>query len=368
MIRSTRRSRRRLVLAAVAIASAAGAYGAFRHYLLPGLVLLHGLEATDPPEEPPPPSWTQEEVHVPGPAGPMRVRVLRPAEPRARLLVLVHGVQADGIDGERMTRFSRRLVELGHPVVIPEIRDLQEIELEARSVDEIEAAVRWAFDLAGGSRVGLLGASIGGGFAVAAAGRPSIRDRIALVVSLGGHADLTSLVDYLLSGRLEDGSTREPHAYAVETLAHAFAERLVPPEQVRPFKACLLATLRDEDATAQELASRLPSPAAELARLAIERRGGELGRAIAPALEGLSFDPGMSPLTAPVPSCPVFLLHGTHDDLIPASHAVRLHDRLARTTDCSLLVTPLVGHADFTGEDWWELIQVAAFLTAILRV
>ena len=45
-------------------------------------------------------------------------------------------------------------------------------------------------DLAPDGRVGIVGISFAGGLSIVAAGRPSIRDKVAFVVSFGGHGDL----------------------------------------------------------------------------------------------------------------------------------------------------------------------------------
>ncbi len=52
------------------------------------------------------------------------------------------------------------------------------------------------------------GVSFAGGLALVAAGRPSLRGRLDTAVSLGGHGDLGTVLDYLCTGRLPDGTVR----------------------------------------------------------------------------------------------------------------------------------------------------------------
>ena len=55
-------------------------------------------------------------------------------------------------------------------------------------------------DLAPDGRVGIVGISFAGGLSIAAAGRPAIRDKVAFVVSFGGHGDLPRVMRYLATG------------------------------------------------------------------------------------------------------------------------------------------------------------------------
>jgi len=56
--------------------------------------------------------------------------------------------------------------------------------------------------------------------------------------------------------------------------------------------------------------------------------------------------PGLSPARSPLPSAPVYLLHGQDDDVIPAAESLRLSERLERQVSVRLRVTQLISHAD----------------------
>ena len=49
-------------------------------------------------------------------------------------------------------------------------------------------------------RVGMMGISFAGGLSIVAASRPSLRDRVAFVLSFGGHGDLPRTLRYLCTG------------------------------------------------------------------------------------------------------------------------------------------------------------------------
>ena len=69
----------------------------------------------------------------------------------------------------------------------------------------------------------------------------------------------------------------------------------------------------------------------------------------------------MSPGIAPVPAAPVFLLHGTGDNVIPAAETTALSQTLTeRGGEVRALVTPLITHAEVdraaTARDAWALV------------
>ena len=52
----------------------------------------------------------------------------------------------------------------------------------------------------------MMGISFAGGLSIVAAGRPALRDHVAVVLSLGGHGDLPRTLRYLCTGIQADGN------------------------------------------------------------------------------------------------------------------------------------------------------------------
>ena len=133
-------------------------------------------------------------------------------------------------------------------------------------------------NLAPDGRVGIVGISFAGGLSLVAAGRPSIRDKVAFVVSFGGHGDLPRVLKYLSTGEaphVEGLATHPPHDYGVAVILYGLADQMVPPEQVEPLRegvrtfllASQLTLVSQEQANAtfaraREMAKALPQPAA----------------------------------------------------------------------------------------------------------
>jgi len=312
--------------------------------------------------------WATEEVResdvsVPWRGGTLRARAYIAADINGPPALLVPGVHAGGIDEPRLIQFARDVASMGRVVVAAELPDLKRYSITPRTTDMIEDAAMWLSSTSGyapDGRVGLMGISFAGGLSVVAAGRPALKDRIAFVMSFGGHGDLPRTLRYLCTGIQPDGGTRPPHDYGVAIILLGVADRVVPSDQAQPLRDAILAFLHAshvdmvdktqgqvEFARAKSMAAALPEPARLLMAYVNERDVASLGPILAPHAEALGGDPALSADKSPAPSAPVYLLHGTDDNVIPAVESKLLADALrARGTHVSQLATPLITHAE----------------------
>ena len=110
----------------------------------------------------------------------------------------------------------------------------------------IEDAAVWLADRPGPApdrQIGIIGISFAGGLAIVAAGRPPLRNRVAFVLSFGGHGDLPRTLHYLATGLQPDGTRRPPHDYGVAIILLGVAERVVPVAQAPALRAAILSFL-----------------------------------------------------------------------------------------------------------------------------
>ncbi|GIW71662.1 MAG: hypothetical protein KatS3mg102_1204 [Planctomycetota bacterium] len=408
------RLRRRLLAAAlVLLAALALGYLLLARLVLPGLVFLARYRAAQAGVAPRAESVQVQPVRIPAvvqdaPAGrALRARLyLPPGRPPRRAVLFVHGLHAAGIDEPRLITLARLLAQSGYAVLTPEFPDLVAFELGARTVEEIERAARWLLaqpelsaqpplagaaaagppagrapapagtvlhpppgDAAASSRIGAMGVSFGGGLMLSAVSRPGLRDRLHFAFALGGHADLDAVIEYLCTGGTEPGEPLPPHVYAVAVLLRLLAERCVPAPQVQALRGWLLAYLREGESEAvRASARRLPEAARRLAELCLQRRTSELGALLASRRGELRSPQALSPLRHPPPHCPVYLLHGSQDNVIPPAESVRLAQRYREQgAEVHLLLSPLVVHAELQEQSWLEAIRLAAFWTSLLR-
>jgi dienelactone hydrolase len=328
---------------------------------------------------------------VPSRFGPLRARVYTPTNGVDLPVLLTPGVNALGIDEPRLVAFARNLAASGLLVVTPELPDLSRYLVTARSTDTIEDAALWLANnrsLTGGRRIGIIGISFAGGLSVVAAGRPSLRGRIAFVFSFGGHANFQRVLRYLCTGKveplpanLEAPPAPPPHDYGLAVLALGLAHHLAPADQVEPLRAGILrflhashlalfdqAKAEEEFAEAHAMEAALAEPAREVLHLVNTRQGQALGRKLLPHTEALGNEAALSPDQSPPPDAPVFLLHGNEDNVVPAVETLRLAAYVRPHTPVRVLLTALISHAEVDRPaSAREVIELVTFWTEMLE-
>lgn len=332
---------------------------------------------------------------IPTRHGAIPARLYLPEGRIRRAAVLTPGVHAMGIDEPRLRGLAGDLAASGVAILTIALPDLVRYRFTVESVDQIEDAASWLAaqsELAPDGTVGLMGISFAGGLSVVAAGRPSVRDKIAYVFSFGGHGDLLRVLRYLCTG-LEplapDASPgaaphfRAPHDYGVAVILLGIADRMVPPDQVdalrggiETFLTASQLTLVDmKRATAtfeqsQAIATTLPEPSAHLMRYVNERNTKALGAELLPVLDRIDvYPPALSAEQSRAPEAPVYLLHGTGDTVIPAVETLLLAQSLrARGTPVHPLLSGLITHAEVdkgaAAAETWALVR---FWAGLLR-
>src|SRR6185503_13606521 len=282
--------------------------------------------------------------------GEVPAQFYRPDGRFSRSVLLIPGIHSMGIKEPRLTALAKDLAGSGVLVMTLALPDLQRYQLTLRSADVIEDAVTWMAgrpDLAPDGRIGLIGISFAGGMSVATAGRPSIRDRLAYVLSFGGHADLPRVLHYLVTGeeqQLPGIRTIPPHDYGVAVLLYQFADQgIVPAEQVAPLRKGVETFLYASQLTLVDM--NQANATFQQAREYVKKLGPE----VLPYLN----EPGVDSATLSadrtdaVPSAPVFLLHGSEDSVIPTAESVLLADYLTKKgADVHLLISELITHAE----------------------
>jgi dienelactone hydrolase len=331
---------------------------------------------------------TYRDLEIPVMGAALRARAYEPSDGAARTIVLITGVHPAGIDEPRLMRLARELAASGVGVVTPEIPELQRFAITPAITDMIEQSATWVASqtmFAPDGRVGLIGVSFSGGLSMVAAGRPGLRDRLAFVLTFGGHADLPRVLRYLCTGveppppdsasalrqiRLQPGpgsAARDPfsqppppHDYGVALILLGAADQVVPAAQAPRLREAvrrfLMASALDREdkvkaaaefAALREVAKTLPEPSATLLRYVNDRDAVHLGARLLPYISLLAGHPALSAeRTQDKPVAPVFLLHGIQDNVIPAAESAHLAAALRGTAPVRLLLTDLISHAD----------------------
>jgi acetyl esterase/lipase len=117
-----------------------------------------------------------------------------------------------------------------------------------------------------------------------------------------------------------------------------------------------------EFARAKALEAGLDEPARTYMNYVNTRDVTHLGPVLLPHVADLGGDPALSPTRSPFPRGPVYLLHGTEDNVVPAVESTLLaRDLAARGVPVHVLLTPLITHAEVdrgsTIASVWRLIH-----------
>jgi dienelactone hydrolase len=335
---------------------------------------------------------TPEPPHmVPTRYGNVAARFYMPAGETSRAVLLVPGIHSMGIEEPRLTALAMDLAATGVVVMTMALPDLQAYMITPRATDVIEDAVSWMAqrpNLAPDGKVGIVGISFAGGLSIAAAGRPAIRERVAFILSFGGHGDLPRVMKYLATGQAPQVAglaTHPPHDYGVAVILYGLADHgVVPGDQVSALREGITTFLLASQLTlvnmdqakatfekARAMATALPEPSRTFMGYVNDRAVGKLGPALVPFLDQLgASDPALSPQRAPdAPEAAVYLLHGDDDTVIPAAESALLNDYLtSKGVEVHLLLSNLITHAEVnraaSAGDAWRLIS---FWASLLR-
>jgi dienelactone hydrolase len=321
--------------------------------------------------------FDERALTIPWRGGQLRARLYIPHGSSDRAMLLVPGVHAAGVDEPRLVQFARDLASVNHTVLTAELIDLTQYRITPRTTDMIEDAALWLSaqrDLSRDGRIGMMGISFAGGLSIIAASRPSLRDRVAFVMSFGGHGDLPRTLRYLCTGIQPDGTHRPPHDYGVVIILLSVADQVVPPDQVEPLRNVIHTYLEasrldliDKNESwntyqrARAMTASLPEPSKTVMGYVNDRDVGHLGPILLPHVSKLGDDRMLSPAREAAPRAPVYLLHGTDDNVIPAIESYLLADTLRqRGVSVRQLATPLITHAEVdrtsTASAMWRLV------------
>jgi len=333
-------------------------------------------------------------VEIPTRHGSVSARLYWPTGTPHRTVTLVPGVHMDGIEESRLVGMAEDLTKSGYAVVTLAPPDLRRFQITPDNTDVIEDAAVWLTsrrDLASDGRIGMIGISFSGGLSIVAAGRPALRDKVAFVLSFGGHGDLPRVLRYLCSGRAqaqpsddamrfalgsEHLTTKPPHDYGVAVVLLGLADHVVPPEQVEPLRDGIRLFLEASSLTlvdmakaeqaftrAREYEATLTEPARTLMSHVNTRAVDRLGPILLPLLDtsGGTMNPALSPERSPITNAPVFLLHGSDDTVIPSAETIVLADHLRGHTEVHALLSGLITHAEVdrsaAAAETWRLVS-----------
>jgi len=244
-------------------------------------------------------------------------------------LVLVHGLAPDGKDDPRLRQAAILLARAGFDVAVPTLPGLTRGRLRPEDAGPVVAALK--------ARPGsacLVSVSVGAAPAFLAAAEPEIRDRVRLVLALGGYASALELIRFHLTGDYAWGGVRGHVAHdpaLTRMIMDANAELAAP---------ALREALATGDRARVEagLASLPAETRALIARLSPERVVGDV-------------------------RAPIVLVHGRDDPAVPFTESLRL--AAARPDGTRVVLVGSIGHVEGAAGGGGALSDLARLLGAV---
>jgi pimeloyl-ACP methyl ester carboxylesterase len=292
-----------------------------------------------------------------------------PGRPRGAYLI-APGLHYAGPADPRMDRFCRVLAGAGFTVLAPFLPDYTALRVVPTCFGDLEASFEALLErpeVGADQRPGVFSISFGSLPALHLAARARRADRIGGVVVFGGYASWRATIEFCLTGTIDGRphGTRDPLNQPVvfmnlidavgDIAGVAAAER---PALLEAWRAYVEATWGRQDMkqdgryqqVARDHSAALPAGTRELFLIGCGAADG--GAAL--ARRALAHDPERSAFLDPGPHlrevrCPVRLVHGIDDDVIPYVESEKLGAALAPHTSASVHLTGLYGHTTRAG-------------------
>lgn len=303
------------------------------------------------------------------------------------------GLHYAGPRDPRLDRFCSIVAASGFLVFAPFLPDYTALRVEATAITDLDRAFGALLalpELPRGVRPGVFSISFGSLLALRLAAAPERADQVGALVLFGGYADWAKTIHFCLTGEI-DGKphgARDPLNQPV-----VFMNLLDYMDDVPDDPAPLLSAWRayveatwgrpemKADGVYQQVAARfepmVPEPLREWYRVGIGTAPGALER----CTTALSRSGERHAFLDPRPHlggirCPVHLIHGVDDDVIPYPQSQEIAAALPAHVDARVYLTGLYGHTAKAGvgarlrevplmaKELWTMVQM---LNAMLQ-
>jgi len=119
-------------------------------------------------------------------------------------LLLVHGGNSSGKDEDHLVLLAGNLARAGFLVLVPDLDGVKDLRIRIGDAEDILQSFLYLSKAEhAGPRGGMMGIGCGTGPMLLAAADPRIRDRVGMVVTVGGYYDLRTVLSFSLTGVYE---------------------------------------------------------------------------------------------------------------------------------------------------------------------
>jgi pimeloyl-ACP methyl ester carboxylesterase len=274
--------------------------------------------------------------------------------------LLAPGLHYAGPADPRMDRFCKVLASAGYVVLAPFLPDFMELRVRSSLTDDLARCLQLLLDTpdwTAGRPPAIFSISFGGLPAIRLAADPDFRERIARLFLFGGYSDWSRTIEYCLTGNINGVSHRPRDPLNQPVVFMNLVDQL---EGVPEDRATLVAAWRRYvEATWGRPEMKQPERYRPLASAAADqldpelafyfRLGCGLERGAYERCKAALDSPSIGRLLDPTPAmpevrCPVTIVHGIDDDVIPYTESEALFQRFRETTETELHLTGLIDH------------------------
>lgn len=318
---------------------------------------------------------TMQDITVATANGPVRARLYLPsgvAHPPG--MVVLHGIHHLGIDEPRLVSFSRAAAGGGLAVLTPRIEALADYRIEADSIATIGESPAWLQQRLGTGPVTVVGISFAGGLSLLAACDPQYASHIRDLVLMGAYDDLGRVSRFLATSQAELPDHRlvsyRAHDYGAAVFVYMNLERFFPASDLGVAHEALRDWLWEQPDDARKLLARLSPDGQATMELLISRR---IDRLRPKLLDVIRADESQLAALSPQGKLgnlhvPVFILHGSTDDIIPSTESLWLQREVPREYLREVLITPAFSHVDpQKSATLGDQLRLVNFLADVLR-
>lgn len=303
--------------------------------------------------------------------GELRYRLYIPqAVENPHAILLLHGVHHLGIDDPRMWALARSLASTGVLVMTPELQDLADYRVTARTIDVIgDSAMVLSTKV--NHTVGVIGLSFAGGLSLLAAEKPEYAGKMGYVLAIGSHDDMGRVARFFAANVITkpDGSETpfQAHEYGALVLAYAHLEDFFSQEDIPVARDILRQWLWELPNAEKNVTALSPTGKTEMDHLLHHREQirGVLLQEIElhkDEMDAVSPHGKIASMTVPV-----YLLHGAGDTIIPASETLWLAKDLPPQEMKADLISPALVHVNMEDkvsiQQQWQLMD---FMSQVL--
>ena len=318
---------------------------------------------------------TTQEITLPGSSGPVRARLYLPdgvAHPPG--MVVAHGIHHLGIDEPRLMSFSRAAAGGGFVVLTPEIDALADYHVDADSMATIGESPGWLQQRLGTGPVTVVGVSFAGSLSLLAACDPRYAPHIRALVLMGAYDDLGRVSRFLATSLAELPDGRKvpyaAHDYGAAVFVYSNLEKFFSESDLGVAHEALRDWLWEQPQDAQKLLARLSPAGRAIMEMLLAR---QIDRLRPQLLDVIQMDETQLAALSPQGKLgnlhvPVFVLHGSTDDIIPSTESLWLQQEIPASYLREVLITPAFSHVDLDKHAaWYENLRLVRFLAGVLR-